>query len=249
MRPCDGWHLDERSSTIWSRPDAFVLSQAGHRFDTGGMSDRRTWAGTWRYVAGIALCLFLAFFPFVRGTRVPLLGLVDLGFHELGHLVTSMLPAVITAAMGSITQVAVPLGIAVYFWFARRDRLAAGVCLTWAGTAARDAAVYIADAPYQRLTLIGGEHDWAFVLGPSHLNVLDKAGLIAAAVTGFAVVLVIAGTAACGSGLFRPERPYVPLEGRSQYGFASRRPPVVPSQTDSHVAGRPSVRYPPGAMQ
>ena len=93
----------------------------------------RTWATTWRYLFGVALCLVLAFFPFVRGTRVPLLGLVDLGFHELGHLVTRMLPAVITAAMGSGVQILVPVGIAAYFWFARRDVLATGVCLAWAG--------------------------------------------------------------------------------------------------------------------
>jgi hypothetical protein len=170
----------------------------------------RTWANTWRYVAGAGVCLLLAYFPFVRGKRVPLLGLVDLGFHELGHLVTRMLPAVITASMGSITQVLVPLGIAAYFWLVRRDLMATGLCLAWAGTSARDAAVYIADAPYERLQLIGGEHDWAFVLGPSHLNILDRAGLIAATVTGFAVAFVVAGVVMCALGLFRNETPGLP---------------------------------------
>jgi hypothetical protein len=52
------------------------------------------------------------YFAFVRQQRVPLLGLVDLGFHELGHLLTYWLPQVITAMMGSAFQIAVPLGIA-----------------------------------------------------------------------------------------------------------------------------------------
>ena len=212
------------------------------------MSERRGWEDTWRYAAGIGLCAVLAYFPFVRGTRVPLLGLVDLGFHELGHLVTYVLPAVITAAMGSVAQVAVPLGIAAYFWFARRDRLAAGLCLAWAGTSARDAAVYIADAPYQRLTLIGGEHDWAFVLGPGHLNMLDRAGLIAGLGTAFAVALVLAGTALCAVGLVRGERRDLMPERHPQYGFGSRRPPAAPP-SGVRLASRSRVRYPPGAMQ
>ena len=119
------------------------------------MNDRATWANTWRYVAGAGVCFLLGFFAFVRDTRVPLLGLVDLGFHELGHLVTYVLPDVVTAAMGSVTQVLVPAGLAAYFLFVRRDLLGGGLCLAWAATSAQDASVYIADAPFQRLRLIG----------------------------------------------------------------------------------------------
>jgi hypothetical protein len=199
----------------------------------------RTWGNTWRYVFGIAVCLLLTYFPFVRGRRVPLLGLVDLGFHELGHLVTRMLPAVITAAMGSGAQILVPLGIAAYFWFARRDLLAAGLCLAWAGTSARDVAVYIADAPYERLALIGGEHDWAFVLGPAHLNMLDRAGLIAGTVTGFALMLVFAGIVACALGLLGREPPDgLPRDEAAMW----RRPPVRFRDLPSNVLRSPSAQ-------
>jgi hypothetical protein len=126
---------------------------------------------------------------------VPLLSLVDLGFHELGHLVTRPLPEVIMFMAGSAAQVAVPVGLAVYF-LVRRDRLAGALCFAWAATSARDVAVYIADAPFQRLQLIGGEHDWAFILG-EHWNVLDKAGAVAAAVRGFGMALLFAGFAIC----------------------------------------------------
>jgi hypothetical protein len=178
----------------------------------------------WRCVAGALGCAVLAWFFLVRDTRVPLLGLVDLGFHELGHLLTYVFPDVITAAMGSITQVAVPLGLAAYFAFARRDLVASGLCLAWAGTSARDVAVYVADAPYQRLELIGGEHDWAFVLGPQHLDALGAAGTIAVVIRVVGVLLLIAGAGLCLVDLVRernqadPTPPPLPARGFGRVG-------------------------------
>ena len=122
-------------------------------------------------------------------------------FHELGHLLTYPLPDLWTAAMGSIAQIAVPLGLAAYFLWRRRDAASAAVCLAWAGTSAADVAVYVADAPVQQLQLIGGEHDWAFVLG--RLDLLASAGSIAAIVRGGGAVLVLAGLACCGYGWWR----------------------------------------------
>ena len=116
-------------------------------------------------VAGAAAwCLLAWWIAFVQGRSIPLLSLVDLGFHELGHLLTYPFADRVTAVMGSVSQVGVPLGLAVYFAWVRSDRIAASVCLTWAGTAARDVSVYLRDAPHQQLELIGGEHDWAFLL-------------------------------------------------------------------------------------
>jgi len=163
-------------------------------------------SSTWRHAAAIGACLVLGWFAFVRETRVPLLGLVDLGFHELGHLVTYPLPDVVTAAMGSVTQVLVPVGLALYFLLLRGDRVGAGVCFAWAATSAQDASVYIADAPSQRLSLIGGQHDWAFVLGPQHLNALRSAHAIAAVVKGIGFMLLVAGLACCAAGLLRRPR-------------------------------------------
>lgn len=112
----------------------------------------------------------------VRDTHPVLLGWANLGFHELGHLVGYITspPEWIVASMGCAFEIGVPLGAAAFLWFLRRDRWGAGACLAWAATAFRSAAVYVADAPYERLQLIGGEHDWAFVLG-THFNRLDLA--------------------------------------------------------------------------
>jgi hypothetical protein len=164
------------------------------------------WKRTWRYVVGLAACLVFGWYAFVQGTRVPFLWRVDLGFHEFGHMVTYWLPDMVTAFMGSITQVAVPLGVALYFFAARKDLLGAGVCLAWAGTSAQNVSVYVADAPYERLELIGGQHDWAFILGPSHLNMLDSASTVAMAVKVFGFALLLAGMGCCVFGLVRERR-------------------------------------------
>jgi hypothetical protein len=147
--------------------------------------------------AGAAVCLVLGWFAFVRSTRVPFLSLVDLGFHELGHMLTMWAPRLVYFAMGSIDQIAVPLGLAGYFFLIRRDAVGGGSCLAWAGTSAQNVSVYVADAPYQLLPLIGGKHDWAFILGPSHLNMLGSAHTIAGAVKVFGLSCLLAGFAAC----------------------------------------------------
>lgn len=114
-------------------------------------------------LAGIGVSAAMMVFAFALGRRVPLLGWADLGFHELGHMLAIPFGTAIHFVAGSATQVAVPVGLAVYFWVTQRDPLGTGFTLVWAGTAAQDTSVYIADAPYQRLQLIGGQHDWAFL--------------------------------------------------------------------------------------
>jgi hypothetical protein len=188
---------------------------------------RGSWRSTWRWVVGALVCLVLGWFAFVREVRVPLLGLVDLGFHELGHLLTYWLPQVVTAAMGSVFQIVVPLGIAVYFLWRGRDVAAGAMCLAWAGSSAQDVSVYVADAPYQRLQLIGGEHDWAFVLG--HFHALNHAAAIAAWVKGFGLVLVVAGLALCCAWPFAgrqrgPEGPLVELDSTWSVSGSRRGP-------------------------
>lgn len=146
-------------------------------------------------VAGAAWCVLLGWF-FVSGRQVPLLSLVDLGFHELGHLITYVLPwELVTAAMGSVAQVAVPLGLAGYFYVARHERVSAGACLAWAATSAWGVHAYIADAPYERLSLIGGDHDWAFIL--HELDRMGAAPVLARLVWLFGLACLAAGLALC----------------------------------------------------
>ncbi len=170
-----------------------------------------SWKTLWRYVAGVFGCALLAYFPFVQQRRVPLLGGVDLGFHELGHMLTY------------VFQVAIPAGLAAYFGLRRRDLLAAGLCLAWAGTSAVDVSVYIADAPFQRLPLIGGSHDWAYLLGPAAFGNMGGAAAIAGAVKAAGAALVLAGMGLCFRGPF-VERVRVPGASPTRSAVLVREP-------------------------
>jgi hypothetical protein len=150
-------------------------------------ADRRERGHAAAVAGAVAWCLLLGWVSYGRGAPVPLLSLVDLGFHELGHLVTYVFADTITAVMGSVAQVAVPLGLASYFAWIRSDRIATSVCLTWAATSARNVSEYIRDAPYERLDLIGGDHDWAFLLAGN----LDRAAPLADLVSRFGFALLV----------------------------------------------------------
>jgi hypothetical protein len=147
------------------------------------------------WVAVLVWCAVCGWFAFIRDARVPIVSIADFGFHELGHLVMYVIPInqILTAAMGSIMQCAVPLGLSVYFWFARSDRVGAVACLAWTATNFHDASVYIADAPYERLELIGGEHDWAFIF--DKLDRMEQASSVAALTRNAGLLLLLAAIA------------------------------------------------------
>ena len=122
-------------------------------------------------MAGTALLLV----AFAAGNRVPVLSMFDLGIHELGHLITRPFGMVVSFFMGSGLQILVPFGGAVYFWFWQRDRISAGLLMCWGATAMQDVSVYIADAPYRSIQLIGGTHDWWWLLSRrGHLSWADE---------------------------------------------------------------------------
>ena len=147
------------------------------------------------------MCGVIGFFP-ITGREVPLLDLFDLGIHELGHMLAIPFGRFIHTLAGSVVQIAVPAGLAAYFWFGRRDAIGAGFCTAWAGTSAYDVAVYVADAPFQNLPLIGGYHDWAYLLGPGELDALAAAGTIATAIR-------VGGAIAIGAGILICLRPFI----------------------------------------
>lgn len=164
----------------------------------------------WRYAVGMLVLTVLGWYAFVRGVRVPILGAADLGFHEFGHLLFMWAPPPVQALMGSGTQVCVPLGLAAYFLW-RRDTFAGALMLGWAATAAQDVSVYVADAPFQQLPLIGGYHDWAYLLGPGVFDAMEGARFVAGTMWTLGALLLIAAFALCAAGLARR-----PLEARRQ---------------------------------
>lgn len=130
---------------------------------------------------------------FEQDQRVPLLTYVNLGIHEFGHFVSYSMSDVMTALMGSVAQVGVPAALALYFLLLRSDWIGAGLCLAWGATSALEVAVYVADAPAQDLELVGGRHDWAFILGPDGYDAIDSAGSLAQTIRVGAALAMAAG--------------------------------------------------------
>lgn len=97
---------------------------------------------------------------------------VTLGFHEMGHAFFSWFGnRILTAAGGTIFQLAVPTAAAVYLALKQRDPFGATVCTFWLGTALVQAGTYAADARAQALPLVSpfgpvdvDSHDWTVML-------------------------------------------------------------------------------------
>lgn len=158
------------------------------------MPDERAWDRWGRYGVAAALAAVISWFAFVARREVPILDWFDLGVHEAGHMVTAVLPRMVMFVGGSLAQIAVPLALAWYFGMVRRDLAGGGFCLAWAGTSAWDVSAYIADAPVQALPLVGGgQHDWAYLLGPHGWNVMGQADSIAGIVDFTGAVLAMTG--------------------------------------------------------
>ena len=97
--------------------------------------------------------------------------LVNLPFHEAGHLIFSPLGRFMTMLGGSLMQLIVPAVCAGALLVQTRDPFGASCCLWWTGESLLDLAPYIADARALQLVLLGGRtgaevegHDWEFIL-------------------------------------------------------------------------------------
>jgi hypothetical protein len=98
------------------------------------------------------------------------LHLIDLVFHEAGHIVFAPFGTFMTSLGGSLLQVLIPV-VCVISFIRRDDWFAGAVCIWWAGQNLIDLAPYIADARALRLVLLGGHtgaevegHDWEAIL-------------------------------------------------------------------------------------
>ena len=172
-----------------------------------------------RLVGAMAACAVIGWFPYVRGTEVPLLGLFDFGIHELGHLLFIWAGHTVHFLAGSVLQVAVPAGLAVLFWL-WGNLPAVAVTTAWAGASLHDVSVYVADAPFQRLVLWGGgQHDWATLLGDWGL--IGAAGGIAATLSVLGGLLVLAAMALCAAPAFVPALAELPVRLPSLRELAS----------------------------
>jgi hypothetical protein len=106
------------------------------------------------------------------------LHLVNLPFHEAGHLFFRPLGRFMTSLGGSLGQLSMPLVCFAALLIVKRDNFGASACLWWFGENFIDLAPYINDARALSLPLLGGNtgrgapygfHDWEFILSETGL--------------------------------------------------------------------------------
>ena len=111
--------------------------------------------------------------------------LVNLPFHEAGHILFRIFGQFMMMLGGSLTQLLVPFVCLVAFLVKTGDTFAASVSLWWLGQSLIDLAPYINDARQLQLMLLGGVtgkdvedfHDWEFIL--CNLGLLEYDHLLA----------------------------------------------------------------------
>ncbi len=127
------------------------------------------------------------------------LHLINLPFHEAGHIIFRPFGAFITSLGGTLGQLLMPLICMAVLLFKTRDPFGASVALWWAGESFLDIAPYINDARAGQLPLLGGNfghsapygfHDWQYLLTESGLLQYDHVLAKAAFVTGSVIMLL-----------------------------------------------------------
>jgi hypothetical protein len=122
--------------------------------------------------------------------EVSILHSTNLVFHEAGHTIFVFLGEFAHFLGGTILQIAIPLLLA--FSFLRKgDIFATLIMLWWVGENLINVSAYIADARIQQLELIGGEHDWTYILGK--MGILQQ-DLVIAKIVFFFGVFIMVGT-------------------------------------------------------
>lgn len=204
----------------------------------------------WRTAAsvGAALaCVAAGIWVFAGGERALLLNYVDLGFHELGHLLLAWAPGLVPPLAGSVSQVAVPIGLAIYFGV-RHESYASALMLAWAATSTANVAVYVADSPTQALSLLGnGRHDWAWVFG--QLGHLDWAAPFASGVRWFGVALAVVGLFVAVAPLLTPHaRERAEARARAQWDAREAAARAkAPRREPRNIPDAPRKQAPPAA--
>lgn len=127
------------------------------------------------------------------------LHLINLPFHEAGHIFFRPFGQFVTSLGGTLGQLLMPLIAMLVLLLQTRDPFGASVALWWFGENFLDIAPYINDARAGVLPLVGGNfghsspygfHDWEYLLTESGLMHLDHQLAQASHLTGSLIMLL-----------------------------------------------------------
>ena len=125
------------------------------------------------------------------GVILNFLHLIDLVFHEAGHVIFGFFGPFIAVLGGSLNQVLVP-AVCTTVFLVRGQPASAAATLFWTGQSLADVAVYVADGRAMALPLLadGLTHDWNFILG--RLGLLQSAERLGALTFGLGALAMLA---------------------------------------------------------
>ena len=148
-------------------------------------------------LAGLLALLVLGIMIVTRGLTpaggsvLAFVHLIDLVFHEAGHVIFGIFGRFVGVLGGSLNQVLIPAVCTGYFLRQRRPA-AAAVTLFWTGESITDVAIYVADGRDMALPLLaeGLVHDWNWIL--SELSLRNHAAPLGRAVFGLGLAVLAA---------------------------------------------------------
>ncbi len=138
------------------------------------------------------------------------LHLINLPFHEAGHIFFRLFGRWMTSLGGTLGQLLIPLVCLVTLLIKYKNPFGASVALWWLAESLMDIAPYINDARNGQLMLLGGitgreadygYHDWEFILNEIRLLRWDY--VLACIAQGFGILLMLISFAWAGYLLFK----------------------------------------------
>jgi len=126
------------------------------------------------------------------------LHLVNLPFHEAGHVIFQIFGRWMMSLGGTLGQLLIPLVCLSAFLLKSKNPFGAATCLWWFGQNFMDIAPYINDARKGELMLLGGItgseadygfHDWEFIL--NEIGLLRHDHVFARLAHGAGIVLIL----------------------------------------------------------
>jgi hypothetical protein len=184
-QPAAGYHpplrpvvsLPENSETGWVTDRLFDLPGETGRAGVVVRGAFLAFLGLW----GLSLVLSP---PASNQAGSSFLHLINLPFHEAGHVIFSPLGKFVASLGGTLGQLLIPLLCAVVLVWKNEDAFGGAVGLWWLGENFVDIAPYINDARAGTLPLLGGNtgrtapygfHDWEYLLNETGLLRYDQA--------------------------------------------------------------------------
>jgi hypothetical protein len=141
-------------------------------------------------------CLLFAALIAYQGSTLTcfnFLHLIDLPFHEAGHVIFGVISRHLMIIGGTLGQLAFPIITGGYFWLHRKPASLV-ISIIWLVESLWCTAIYMADARALVMPLIsgrtdGGDHDWRNLF--TEWGVLEKDILIAGRVRFFGAMILL----------------------------------------------------------